>query len=63
MSRIKSAFAVLFVLTLLWFVFLGNLLEEEPNFQTWVVFVVGAVSFSVLFILRILSFVACVRAR
>lgn len=63
MSRMKDALAVLVVLTLLCLLFFGNLLEEEPNFQTWVVFVVCAVSFAVLSFLRILSFVAFLRGR
>lgn len=63
MSRIKSAFAVLFVLTLLWLVFLGNLLGAEPNFQTWVVFVMCAVSFAVLFFLRVVSFFALLKGK
>ena len=59
--KMKDALAVLVVLTLLWLLTFGNLLAAQPNLQTWVVFVVCAVSFAVLSFLRVLSFLAFLR--
>ncbi|KPN64659.1 hypothetical protein SAMN04488527_1464 [Aliiroseovarius crassostreae] len=63
MSKIKDALAVLCILTFLWLVFFGNLLEREPNLQTIGVFVVCAVSFATLFFLRLLSFLVFLRGK
>ena len=54
-SKIKGALAVICVLTFLWLVFFGNLLESDPSKTTMLVLSVCWVSFSVLVLLRAAS--------
>jgi hypothetical protein len=54
-SKIKDTLAVLCILTCLWLVFFGNLLESEPSTATIVVFLACWISFSVLVFLRVAS--------
>ena len=54
-AKIKDTLAVLCILTSLWLVFFGNLLEREPSKATMVVFFVCWISSSVLAFLPIIS--------
>lgn len=57
-SKIKGASAVICVLTFLWLVFFGNLLESDPSKTTMLVLSVCWISFSMLVLLRAASFLS-----
>ena len=55
--NLKSGLAICSILALIYLVFFGDLYQEEPSVVSITVFLAGAAAFSILFILRLVSFI------
>jgi len=59
-ASLKDYLAIICILAFVWLVFWGNFSDPAPNYATLTVFVIGAVSFSILFFLRTILFISWV---